>query len=111
VYGDPQFDAQGRIVNYLNPAAFASPVPGALGNSARNSITGPGYWNGIDVALRRSIPFSSTQNLELRIEAFNLINNFNWGDPDVTLNSGQFGRIQSEAGSPRIMQFGIKYGF
>ena len=49
--------------------------------------------------------------LELRIEAFNLLNTFNWGSPTTTLSSGQFGRITSQTGSPRIMQFGIKYGF
>jgi hypothetical protein len=29
----------------------------------------------------------------------------------VNLAAGTFGRIQSRQGSPRIMQFGIKYGF
>ena len=53
----------------------------------------------------------STHNLELRVEVFNLLNNFNWGDPTVNFNSGQFGRITTMTGDPRIMQFGIKYGF
>jgi hypothetical protein len=110
VYGDAQFDATGRIANYLNRAAFASPAPGELGNMVRNSLSGPGYWNGIDMALRRLIPFGA-HTVELRIEAFNLINNFSWGDPETGFNSGQFGRIVDQAGSPRIMQFGIKYGF
>ena len=35
----------------------------------------------------------------------------NWGNPILTLNSGNFGRIQSISGDPRILQFGIKYGF
>ena len=42
---------------------------------------------------------------------FNLLNTFNWGNPNGTFSSGQFGRITSMAGDPRIMQFGIKYGF
>ncbi len=111
VYGDPEFDAQGRIANYLNRAAFATPAPGTIGNSVRNSIGGPGYWNGIDLALRRVIAFSNTQNVELRVEAFNLVNSFNWGNPETNFNSGQFGRITAQAGNPRIMQFGVKYGF
>jgi hypothetical protein len=111
VYGDAEFDATGRIANYLNRAAFASPAPGELGNMERNSINGPGYWNGIDLALRRMLPLGSTHNLELRLEAFNLINHFSWGDPETGFNSGQFGRIVDQAGSPRIMQFGVKYGF
>jgi len=40
-----------------------------------------------------------------------LLNNFNWGNPVTNFGSGTFGRIRSKAGDPRIMQFGIKYGF
>jgi hypothetical protein len=111
VYGDPEEDAQGRLANYLNRAAFASPAPGTVGTSERNAIVGPSYWNGINLALRRLIGLRGTQNLELRIEAFNLLNSFSWNNPTTNLGSGQFGRITSQAGDPRIMQFGIKYGF
>jgi hypothetical protein len=49
--------------------------------------------------------------VELRVEVFNFLNNINWGNPTTSLNSGSFGRITSMSGSPRVMQFGIKYGF
>ena len=111
VYGDTQEDAQGRLVNYLNRAAFASPAPGTVGTSPRNGYVGPSYWNGINLALRRLIPLTATQTLELRIEAFNLLNSFSWDNPTTNLGSGQFGRITSQEGDPRIMQFGVKYGF
>jgi hypothetical protein len=39
------------------------------------------------------------------------VNNFNWGNPTTNFNAATFGRIQSQAGDPRIMQFGVKYGF
>ena len=35
------------------------------------------------------------------LESFNLLNHFNWGDPQTNFNSGQFGRITSQAGDPR----------
>jgi hypothetical protein len=111
VYGDAEEDAQGRLANYLNRAAFAAPAPGTLGDSERNGIEGPGYWNGINLALRRLVPLGGTRNIELRVEAFNLLNSFNWGIPTTNLSSGQFGRITNQAGDPRIMQFGIKFGF
>jgi hypothetical protein len=111
VYGDTQEDAQGRLVNYLNRAAFASPAPGTVGTSPRNGFVGPAYWNGVNLALRRLIGLGGTQNLELRIEAFNLLNTFIWGNPTTNLGSGQFGRITGQQGDPRIMQFGVKYGF
>jgi len=111
VYGDTQEDAQGRLINYLNRAAFASPAPGTVGTSPRNGYVGPAYWNGVNLALRRLIGLGGTQNLELRIEAFNLLNSFVWGNPTTNLGSGQFGRITGQQGDPRIMQFGVKYGF
>ena len=57
------------------------------------------------------VSFGPQQNVELRFEVFNLLNNFNWGDPVTNLDAGNFGQIISQAGDPRIMQFGIKYGF
>jgi hypothetical protein len=98
------------ITNYLNPAAFSQPANGTFGNHVRNSIRGPGFWT-VDLALSRLLAFASTRSLELRVEVFNLTNNFNWGNPTTNFGSGQFGRITSMAGAPRIMQFGVKYGF
>jgi hypothetical protein len=39
------------------------------------------------------------------------LNNFNWGNPSTSLDAGTFGRITSQSGSSRIMQFAVKYGF
>jgi hypothetical protein len=104
VYGEK------TLASYLNRAAFAQPASGAFGTHKRNSITGPGFWK-IDLAVSRLVSLASTQNLELRVEVFNLFNNFNWGLPNTNFISGTFGRITTSAGDPRIMQFGIKYAF
>ena len=96
--------------SYLNRAAFASPAPGTFGDLEYRAVEGPGYWT-IDVALSRLIQLGGTQNIELRLESFNLTNNFNWGLPATNLNQAQFGRITTNGGTPRIMQFGIKYSF
>jgi hypothetical protein len=45
------------------------------------------------------------------MEAFNLLNNFNWGNPVTIYDQATFGKIQSVAGSPRILQFAVKFGF
>jgi hypothetical protein len=114
-YGDKTLN------NYLNRAAFADPAPGQLGDHIRNSIEGPAYWT-IDLALSRRIPLGVAQNLELRVETFNLLNHFNWGNPGppiggggnantVNLDAGNFGQILTQMGTPRIFQFGIKYAF
>ena len=103
-YGEHTLDT------YLNRAAFAQPAAGTLGNHTRNSIEGPAFWT-IDIALSRRIAIVNRQALELRVEAFNLLNNFNWGNPVTNFNAATFGRILSQSGDPRIMQFGIKYDF
>jgi len=114
-YGDKTLN------NYLNRAAFADPAPGQLGDHLRNSIEGPAYWT-IDLALSRRIPLGVAHNLELRVETFNLLNHFNWGNPGpplggggnantVNLDAGNFGQILTQAGTPRIFQFGVKYAF
>ena len=54
---------------------------------------------------------AATRNIELRLEVFNLFNTFNWGLPNTNFGSGTFGRITSQATDPRILQFGVKYGF
>ena len=100
----------GTLTNYLNRAAFAQPAPGTFGTLQRNAAVGPSYWN-VNLAVSRLIPVTGSQRLELRLEAFNLFNHFNWGTPQTNFNSGQFGRITTQAGDPRIMQFGIKYDF
>ncbi len=97
------------LTNYLNPAAFAQPVSGTFGNLVRNSVKGPGFW-GADMALSRLVALG-TQSVELRLEAFNLTNHINWASPNTTLTAGTFGQIRAMAGEPRVIQFGIKYGF
>ena len=108
VLADPYGDKS--LNNYLNPAAFAYPANGTLGDHIINSIEGPGYWS-IDLALSRLFAFSTTQNLEFRVEAFNLLNNFNYGNPATNYDVGTFGRITTTGGDLRIMQFAVKYGF
>jgi hypothetical protein len=97
------------LTTYFNRAAFARPAAGALGTLTRNALVGPAYWN-IDMGISRVIPMG-TRRVELRVESFNVLNHFNWGDPVTNFNSGQFGRITTQAGAPRVLQFGIKYDF
>jgi hypothetical protein len=103
--------------NYLNRAAFGVPAPGTFGDLQYRAVEGPGFWQ-IDAAFSRLIDLGTTRNLELRLEAFNLTNHFNWGNPTTTATSGvatltssQFGRITTNGGFQRIMQFGVKYSF
>ena len=104
-YGDKS------VKSYLNPAAFAMPVPGTLGNAGSNSVAGPGTWQ-FDIALSKSFPVRERQKIEFRAEAFNLTNSFRMDLSKLTVSliSGTFGQVTG-ALDPRIMQFALKYFF
>jgi hypothetical protein len=103
-----------KLSKWFNTAAFTTPV-NSDGNSGRNILTGPGFVN-VDFALIRSFklpfgPFTDTQRVDFRTEAFNLFNHANFMNPDSNLGDGaSYGQISS-ALSPRIMQFALKYVF
>ena len=99
-----------QINNYFDRGAFALAAPGTLGNATRNVAVGPSFRQ-IDLAISKLVSSVGTQRLELRVEAFNLFNTFNWGDPATNFNAATFGRITTQAGTPRILQFGVKYDF
>jgi hypothetical protein len=113
IYGpgkDASGSKPGEFINaYLNADAFARPTPGTNGNMTRNLPVGPAFWQ-VDLALSKLVPMG-TQRVELRLETFNLFNTFNWGNPEVRFSRAQFGRITSQQGAPRILQFGVKYDF
>ncbi len=96
--------------NFLNRAAYASPAPGTFGNTIYRSVEGPFFWV-IDAAFSRLIPLGAGRNVDLRIESFNLTNHFNWGNPATNLSQSQFGRITTNGGAQRVMQFSAKYTF
>ena len=99
-----------QIVDYFNRSAFAQPALGTLGNATRNLAVGPTFWQ-VDMAVSKLVSVVGMQRLELRLETFNLFNTFNWGVPITNFNSATFGRITTQAGAPRILQFGLKYDF
>ena len=117
-YGDGSIDPANGGRRFLNPAAFAQPALGTLGTMRRNSIEGIGSRN-LDLSLARMFRIAGAQTVELRAEAFNAMNWFQWLQPGQTdptrapalnLSSPTFGEITT-AGDPRIMQFAVKYGF
>lgn len=97
---------------YLNPAAFTVNSPGFWGDAPRNMLTGPGFWNA-DLAFSRNVNMGAGRRVEIRVEAFNLFDTVNWGNPGMTAASTSVnnGHVTSTSGSARIMQFALKYGF
>jgi hypothetical protein len=114
-------DKSGRPgTQYLNPAAFGTPKLGTLGNLGRVTLQFPAT-SQFDAALSRVFKIRESHSIEIRAEAFSVLNNFRPGNMpsggtntasivDTNLNSPTFGKIRY-ALDPRIMQFAMKYVF
>jgi hypothetical protein len=72
---------------YLNPAAFAQPLPGTYGNLARDAFSGPGL-NDFDMSFVKTQSISRDMRLRLRAEFFNIWNHPNFANPSSTFGSG-----------------------
>jgi carboxypeptidase family protein len=103
-------DRSGRpSTQYLNPAAFALPAFGTLGNVGRVTVVLPPSWQ-FDMAVARTFKIREMQSIEFRAEAYNVTNSFRPGTIDMNFSSSNFGKIRT-ALDPRIMQFALKYIF
>lgn len=108
VIGDPHVDnpSPGR---WFNPAAFTLSPLGTFGNSGRNNLEGPGGFT-FDLALMRHFAITERHRLQVRAEAFNVLNHPVFNNPRASLADVNIGRILT-ANEPRIMQFALKYVF
>ncbi len=94
-------------------AVFSLNAPGSTGNLPINFINGPMYFNW-NAGMFRNFKMGETRNLQLRVEAFNVLNraNFFIGESSgiFNVNSTSFGRVTSTY-DPRIIQFGARFDF
>ena len=91
-------------LQWFNTSDFAAPAPYTFGNSRRNILTGPGVKQ-FDVSLFKSIHFNgdATRYLQLRAEAFNVLNTPQFNNPNAQIGGPNAGRITS-AGQPVLFQ-------
>ncbi|NNE99204.1 MAG: TonB-dependent receptor [Pyrinomonadaceae bacterium] len=89
--------------------------PGETGTLQRAFLNGPWYYN-VDAGIIKNISFGERFRVQLRAEAFNLLNKTNFfigentGTFDVDIST--FGRINpTSTFSPRIMQFAFRLEF
>jgi len=94
---------------WIDRAAFQTPTTGTYGNLGLNTMKGPNVFQ-FNFALSREFAIQERKSLQLRGEAFNILNHANFDPPVAALNSQTFGRIQS-AQDPRILQFALKLIF
>jgi hypothetical protein len=106
-----------RLNAYVNINAFIpAPVVGpdgstGYGNLGRNIFRGP-FEQNWDFSIGKSFAFTENQRLEFRAEFFNLWNHPNFNNPSfVDVSGPEFGAITTMAGTPRVLQFMLRYGF
>ncbi|MGA8867101.1 MAG: carboxypeptidase-like regulatory domain-containing protein [Candidatus Sulfotelmatobacter sp.] len=130
-------DIHQRINGYLNPTAFA-PAPllyptqcqsdsnyctTGFGDLGRNIYHGP-FEQNWDASLIKYFKLSERQELRFTADFFNVWNHTNFGSPGVTdieahlawVNNGSigqdpFGTILSTTGTPRLIQFSLRWAF
>ena len=124
IQASPTRGGNGQNANlFSNPEAaynsFRSPAPGETG--ARNILRGMGFFS-LDTGLHKSfqMPWSETHKLTIRWETFNVTNTqYLTGNADVTNGlDPQFGspsptfyNFTGIQGTPRVMQFALRYDF
>ena len=119
----------GSNVNmFANPAAvYAQYRPFILGVDGRTggagTVTGQMRWN-LDLGLTKDTRFTERVGMQLFVQAFNVLNHMQWGDPSMNLQdqadfgvlSGQYGALTlggsgASANYTRIIQIGLRVHF
>jgi len=101
---------QRSIDGWYNVSCFGVPLPYTFGNSARDVIRVPGLIN-LDFLVDRTFNFTERYRLEFRSEFFNLTNTAHFGEPNVTINTGQAGRITNTGVPNRQIEFALRFLF
>jgi hypothetical protein len=139
VPGVPLYPSNKTVNNWINPDAFADPALNTFGNAGRGLIRAPGVWQ-IDAGLQKTSKITERLSVDFRVEAFNIFNKGQYGDPGqldiqaVSRNAqglvtdlGGFGLISSTpnfnsnndnfaptntgTGTPRQIEFMMRFTF
>ncbi len=94
---------------WFDTSAFSTPPRGAFGNAGRNILDGPGQ-AALNVSMLKSFRLTEGLSVQMRAEAFNLLNHTNFDLPANFVGAAGFGSISS-AQSPRHIPLGLKLLF
>ena len=109
VIGDPYApEGEQTITNWFNRNSVVIPTDPSqpFGNAERNVVRGPNFWQ-MDLAAGKQVTLTGRTRLEVRFEAFNLLNRSNFRAPDGNRSNAGFGTI-TQTFDPRQMQLGVK---
>ncbi len=94
-----QSDGTFKFFNDLS--VFSAPSVGTFGNQKKNALRGPGYWR-TDASLFKKFALTEKVQAEFRIEAVNLFNHVNLGNPDGYIGNFSAGKLNPSGGAGTI---------
>ena len=118
----PESAINGTPEQWFDPTAFVLQPAGTYGNLGRGALVGPGLAV-LDLALVKRVRWARlgpAGEVELRAEAFNVLNHTNFGVPSLQAFAGTtdgeaplptLGRIRATATSSRQVQLGVRVRF
>lgn len=101
-----------KLAQWFDTSVFSQPAPFTFGNGPRvlPNVRRDGIrsW---DFSLFKNIPIRESIRAEFRGEFFNFTNTPNFNPPGQALGNPQFGVVNSQANTPRQVQFALKVYF
>ena len=100
----------------VTPTCSYQNTSNSLGNMSRNMIYGPGFAS-VDLSGEKNTKITERLNLRLRVDAFDIFNHPNFGNPSGNTTASTFGQISatrfaiSDGGSSRQLQLSGKFQF
>lgn len=111
----------GNPERYFDPSAFVLQPDGVMGTLGRGALIGPNLRT-FDLSLLKDTRVGESLNVQFRVEAFNLFNRANFGNPSLLAFTGapgvateapipSLGLIRSTVTTARQIQFGLRLVF
>ncbi|MBV8904078.1 MAG: TonB-dependent receptor, partial [Acidobacteriia bacterium] len=99
------------VTQWFDITAFVPVPPNSyrFGNSGRSILDGPGREE-LNLNFSKNFAVTEWSNLQFRWEIFNVLNHPNFGLPIKNIDVLNAATLTS-AGSPRLMQFALRYSF
>jgi hypothetical protein len=101
---------------------FDTSVFSAVNETTQNQLrTNPWTFPGLvgpstfqtDATLTKSFKIRESMKIEARLEVYNVLNNINWENPNVTFGNANFGKVTGKRGAyvGREVQYGLRFVF
>jgi hypothetical protein len=104
------------LAEWFNPACFAQPSAGELGNANRTPLSGPRFVN-TDLSIIKQFVLPEGLKMDFRAEFFNIMNHPQFGAPGGNgygadfASPSTFSNINYTVGNPRLIQLAAKLTF